>query len=58
MEFLTTVLPKSPFKVVRIQLIQTMSMMIHNLENERTLCKAETNGIFNRFRFPSLQQLH
>lgn len=47
MEFLTTVLPKSPFKVVRIQLIQTMSMMIHNLENERTLYFLLSNNYIN-----------
>ncbi|GFE54965.1 hypothetical protein BaOVIS_023690 [Babesia ovis] len=47
MEFLTSELPNSPIKLVRIQLLQTMSMLVHNLGNEKMLYYVLSNNYMN-----------
>ncbi|KAK1443788.1 clec16a/tt9 domain containing protein [Babesia gibsoni] len=47
MDFLTSVLPRSPFKVVLIQLLQTISMMIHNVGNEKMRYYMLSNNYLN-----------
>ncbi|ORM40886.1 Protein CLEC16A -like protein [Babesia sp. Xinjiang] len=47
MEFLTIELPCTPVRIVRIQLLQTMSMLIHNVENERMRYYMLSNNYMN-----------
>eukprot|EP00371_Babesia_bovis_P003285 XP_001611932.1 hypothetical protein [Babesia bovis T2Bo] len=47
MEFLTAELPMTPVKVVRIQLLQTLSMLVHNINNERMLYYMLSNNYMN-----------
>ncbi|CDR94022.1 hypothetical protein, conserved [Babesia bigemina] len=49
MDFLTAVLPNSHFRLVRIQLLQTISMIIHNVVNERMLCKCPNYLLSNNY---------
>ncbi|GIX63639.1 CLEC16A-like protein [Babesia caballi] len=47
MDFLTSVLPNSPSRHVRIQLLQTLSMLIYNVSNERSLYYMLSNNYVN-----------
>lgn len=47
MEFLVTRLPKLHSKAIRIQLVQTLSMLIHNIQSDRTLYYILSNNYLN-----------
>ncbi|AFZ79652.1 hypothetical protein BEWA_025010 [Theileria equi strain WA] len=47
MEYMTGVLSKSTSRAVRIQLVQTISMLIYNIQNKRTLYYLLSNNYIN-----------